>query len=926
MAQRKLQRRQQDLTPAERLAERAGLAARALKVCRGNPGLQDLIGLKLLYGAHVSAERAEAAVAGMETYLRQGDLPADAEVRAFLESLALDALLEEAGPSSRALLRAATLFNMPVPESVIGVLAGQVGGSPERLRGLGLLDPYPDVYDPARTALAASPLATGRIGPLSPTEQAALAALTAGPLFAAWGGAKPRPFRELILDVQLARLALAAEDPAITAACAPGAVTSLRDGPATLAFQLGQDAISLLDRHHHPVPLTLLRETAGAALTSGDGSAGQELLDRAIRQAEASNEEGTSPLDRARVITENARHLITRGEPGQAEQALRHAHQLFTAAGAEDEAAAVMGTIADIAYRRGELDEALRIHREVQLPVYERLGDTRETAVTWGSIADIAYDRGEVDEALRIRREITLPVYERLGDTRSAAVTWGQIADIAYRRGEVDEALRIRREVELPVYERLGDTRSAAVTWGQIADIAYQRGEVDEALRIRREITLPVYERLGDTRSAAVTWGRIADIAYRRGEVDEALRIRREVQLPVYERLGDTRSAAVTWGRIADIAYDRGELDEALRIRREVQLPVYEQLGDTRETAVTWGSIADIAYQRGEVDEALRIYREITLPVYERLGDTRSAAVTWGRIADIAYRRGEVDEALRIRREVQLPVYEQLGDTRETAVTWGRIADIAYDRGEVDEALRIRREITLPVYEQLGDTRETAVTWGGIADIAYDRGEVDEALRIRREIELPVYERLGDARSAAVTWGQIADIAYDRGEVDEALRIRREIELPVYERLGDARSAALTWGRIADIAYQRGELDEAAQLRDRQLEASKQLGDLDAVANADWALAQIDLTRQDYQAALPRLIESFQIIGHLQRPDGIAAVGVLLGQLLLAVGQAEEGRQVLEISLAAATKIGWTDAIQQITELLNPPPGANEDT
>jgi hypothetical protein len=62
-----------------------------------------------------------------------------------------------------------------------------------------------------------------------------------------------------------------------------------------------------------------------------------------MRQAEAGNEEGTSPLDRARVITEQARHLITRGEPAQAEQALQQAHQLFTTAGAEDEAATVMG-------------------------------------------------------------------------------------------------------------------------------------------------------------------------------------------------------------------------------------------------------------------------------------------------------------------------------------------------------------------------------------------------------------------------------------------------------------------------------------------------------------------------------------------------------------------------------------------------------
>jgi hypothetical protein len=140
------------------------------------------------------------------------------------------------------------------------------------------------------------------------------------------------------------------------------------------------------------------------------------------------NEEGTSPLDRARVITEQARHLITRGEPAQAEralqQALQQAHQLFTTAGAEDEAATVMGIIADIAYDRGELDEALRIRREIELPAFERLGDTRETAVTWGKIADIAYRRGELGEAAELQHK-RLEVNKQLGDLDGiAAATW----------------------------------------------------------------------------------------------------------------------------------------------------------------------------------------------------------------------------------------------------------------------------------------------------------------------------------------------------------------------------------------------------------------------------------------------------------------------------------------------------------------------
>src|SRR3712207_7252637 len=52
----------------------------------------------------------------------------------------------------------------------------------------------------------------------------------------------------------------------------------------------------------------------------------------------------------------------------------------------------------------------------------ERLGAVHEAAITRGKIADILQARGELDEALRIRREEELPVYERLGDVRSAAV------------------------------------------------------------------------------------------------------------------------------------------------------------------------------------------------------------------------------------------------------------------------------------------------------------------------------------------------------------------------------------------------------------------------------------------------------------------------------------------------------------------------
>ena len=300
---------------------------------------------------------------------------------------------------------------------------------------------------------------------------------------------------------------------------------------------------------------------------------------------------------RASLLNEQGEIYVTLGEPGTAMACFEKALHIFSSLGDETNKAETMGKIADILQERGELDEALRIRREEELPVYERLGDVRSRAVAMGRIADIYEARGELDEALRIRREESLPVYERLGDVRSRAVAMGRIADIYEARGELDEALRIRREEELPVYERLGDVRSRAVAMGRIADIYEARGELDEALRIRREEELPVYERLGDVRSRAVAMGRIADIHQARGELDEALRIRREEELPVYERLGDVRSRAVAMGRIADIYEARGELDEALRIRREEELPVYERLGDVRGLLVARAKIAILYLQ-----------------------------------------------------------------------------------------------------------------------------------------------------------------------------------------------------------------------------------------------------------------------------------------------------------------------------------------
>ena len=146
-------------------------------------------------------------------------------------------------------------------------------------------------------------------------------------------------------------------------------------------------------------------------------------------------------------------------------------------------------------------------------------------AVTMGRIADILQARGQLDEALKIRNEEQLPVYERLGDVRSRAVTMGQIADILQARGQLDEALKIRNEEQLPVYERLGDVRSRAVTMAWIANIFRDRGDLDGTVRALCEEVLPVYQRLGDAQELVRGRWQLAGILLQRaceGDRDQA--------------------------------------------------------------------------------------------------------------------------------------------------------------------------------------------------------------------------------------------------------------------------------------------------------------------------------------------------------------------------------------------------------------------
>ena len=256
-----------------------------------------------------------------------------------------------------------------------------------------------------------------------------------------------------------------------------------------------------------------------------------------------------------------------------------------------EERSNMLWTLGNVALKAGLLDRALAAAEEKQ-EVDRRRGDDREAALATGLIADIFESRGDLDEALRIRREKELPVYERLGDVRERSVTQRKVADILEARGELAEALRLLQEDALPAVKQLGLDRDVAVFQGRIADILQLRGELDEALRIRKNEQLPVYERLGEVRERAVTMGKIADILQMRGQPEKALQIFKKEVLPVCELIGEAGGFAVTLSKIANIIADYGDRDSAIETYRNEVIPAFVHLGEARMLVIERGWLA----------------------------------------------------------------------------------------------------------------------------------------------------------------------------------------------------------------------------------------------------------------------------------------------------------------------------------------------
>lgn len=217
----------------------------------GNPALVDGLAAVLLDPA-ASRQQLRTTRHAIATALEHGPAAAGGALTPLMDELAPMPTLSALSRSDVGLLCACTTLYGPHPEPVIRAIADRVGGDADRLRALGLLEPFPDVLDPQTEALGVNALARTHVTP-SP-RAGALAATAAHPVLAQLRAAAMPHGLTGWAAAQLAFSAAAAQDGMVLSQVGVAALDHLADRVPGHARELASTIVRLVD---HPTPALL---------------------------------------------------------------------------------------------------------------------------------------------------------------------------------------------------------------------------------------------------------------------------------------------------------------------------------------------------------------------------------------------------------------------------------------------------------------------------------------------------------------------------------------------------------------------------------------------------------------------------------------------------------------------------------------------
>ncbi len=306
-----------------------------------------------------------------------------------------------------------------------------------------------------------------------------------------------------------------------------------------------------------------------------------------------------------------------------------------------------------------------------------------------------------------------------------------------------------------------------------------------------------------------------------------------------------------------------------------------------REYLVRAGEAAQAGYANASAID----YFERAAPLLEgadrwqvtrRLGDVLEITGDWPG-AEAAYRGA-------------LSLAEDVDDSSAVGWTDTSLADLARKRGDYDEAT-VWLDAAQGHFDELGDKVGQGRVLQIAGTVAATRGDFDTA-RERFEASLEIRRELGDKAAMGALLSNLGVMAEYEGDYERARALNEEA-LALRVEAGDKNATALSLMNLGNVLLKAGNVAESRARQEESLSLSRETGDrwLSALGEHNLGIltraeGDLDQTRSLFASALPVYRDHGEKWALAFMLEDIAVLGVLLGEMELALRLAGAGAEL----------------------------------
>ncbi len=489
-----------------------------------------------------------------------------------------------------------------------------------------------------------------------------------------------------------------------------------------------------------------------------------------------------------------------------------------------------------------------------------------------------------------------------LEDFRASAFQTGEaealslIAQVYFRQGFVQKALEYARE-SASIAKKGGDKDGIVRSYVFLAEIRLASGDIEDGAKLLKDAVDEARNGVSVRTRALLRLG-IARFRLSRENLDGALRDALEARKD-FQEAADKRGIADS-DHVSGLVYEmKGDRPKALALFQkalEVYIAIGDRVGEGRSRAALGIHYKNI----GDYETAQRYFNE-SVELRKSADDRRGLAASLVNLGNLHRLQSRLPEA-QSNLDKALAIYKELGDRKGEADCLTNLGQVETARGLRSVAVE-RFNAALKMHRELKDARGIVTDLINLGSLALLRGDANGAAAALEEAS-KLNKTIRNPKGEIALLSELAMLKRAQNNAKDALaRLKQAIEMAKQE--GDVRSLPGLNMKLALVLEDLGDYPKAVEILNATLTDMQKAGDKRGQLLALGSIGVIQTKLEDYEQALPNLLEALRLQDELGLKDSAYPdIDYALGEIYEGFGNYEEALDHYQRALAAIQSPG----------------------